>query len=128
VYLLWKGFTFPGIVVKLCTLKTIRTCNNFNPFYVVKLEFWYFVKVFRSISNVCVSNVITVICCYVGDPWDDEFKLMNSIALLSYPVHVHSNLIPLRQGLVYVGLITWEGCHSMVSEGSPISIDIKVIL
>jgi hypothetical protein len=61
---------------------------------------------------VCVSNVITVICRYVGDPWDDEFKLMNSIALLSYPVHVHSNLRALRQGLVYVGLITWEGCHS----------------
>jgi hypothetical protein len=31
----------------------------------------------------------------VGDPWDDEFELMNSIALLSYPVHVHSHLRPL---------------------------------
>jgi hypothetical protein len=31
----------------------------------------------------------------VGDPWDDEFKLMNSIALLSYTVHVHSHLRPL---------------------------------
>jgi hypothetical protein len=28
----------------------------------------------------------------MGDPWYDEFKLMNSIALLSYPVHVHSHL------------------------------------
>jgi hypothetical protein len=46
----------------------------------------------------------------VGDPWDDEFKLMNSI-VLSYPVHMHSNLRPLRQGLVHVGLIIWEGCH-----------------
>jgi hypothetical protein len=61
---------------------------------------------------VCVSNVITVICMNVGDPWDDEFKLMNSIALLSYPVHMHSNLRPLRQGLVHVGTITYEGCHS----------------
>jgi hypothetical protein len=47
----------------------------------------------------------------VGDPWDDEFQLGNSIALLSYPVHVHSHLRPIRQGLVHVGLITWEGCH-----------------
>jgi hypothetical protein len=31
----------------------------------------------------------------VGDPWDDEFKLMNLIALLSYTVHVHSHLRPL---------------------------------
>jgi hypothetical protein len=53
---------------------------------------------------------------------------MNSIALLSYPVHVHSNLRPLRQGLVHVGLIIWEGCHSGVLERSPISMDIKVIL
>jgi hypothetical protein len=50
----------------------------------------------------------------VGDPWDDEFKLMNSIAFLSYSVHVHSNLRPVRQGLVHVGLIIWEGCHSTV--------------
>jgi hypothetical protein len=28
----------------------------------------------------------------VGDPWYDEFKLMKSIALLSYPVHMHSHL------------------------------------
>ena len=77
---------------------------------------------------MCVSNVITVIYMNVGDPWDDEFKLMNSIALLSYPVHVHSHLRPVRQGLVHVGLITWEGCHSVVSERSPISMDIKVIL
>jgi hypothetical protein len=41
---------------------------------------------------VFVSNVITVIYMNVGDPWDDEFKLMNSIALLSYTVHVHSHL------------------------------------
>jgi hypothetical protein len=52
----------------------------------------------------------------VGDPWDDELKLMNSIALLSYLVHMHSNLRPLRQGLVHVGLITWKGCHGVVSE------------
>jgi hypothetical protein len=64
----------------------------------------------------------------VGDPWDYEFKLMNLIALLSYLVHVHSHLRPLRQGLVHVGLITWEGYHSMVSERSPNSMDIKVIL
>jgi hypothetical protein len=71
-----------------------------------------FCKVFRSISEVCVSIVITVICMNVGDPWDDEFELVNSIALLSYLVHVHSHLRPLRQGLVHVGPITWEGCHS----------------
>ena len=47
----------------------------------------------------------------MGDPWDDEFQLANSIALLSYPVHVHSHLRPIRQGLVHVGLKTWEGCH-----------------
>jgi hypothetical protein len=75
---------------------------------------------------VCVSNVITVIYCYVGDPWDDEFQLANSIALLSYPVHVHSHPRPVRQGLVHVGLVTWEGRHSVVSERSPK--DIKVIL
>jgi hypothetical protein len=52
-----------------------------------------FYKVFRSyLRSVCVSNVITVICMYVGDPWDDEFKLVNSIALLSYTVHVYSHL------------------------------------
>jgi hypothetical protein len=28
----------------------------------------------------------------VGDLWDNEFKLLNSIALLSYTVHVHSHL------------------------------------
>jgi hypothetical protein len=44
---------------------------------------------------VRLSNVITVIYMNVGDPWDDEFKLMNSIALLSYTVHVHSHLRPL---------------------------------
>jgi hypothetical protein len=49
----------------------------------------------------------------VGDPWDDEFQLANSIALLSYPVHVHGHPRPVRQGLVHVGLITWEGCHSV---------------
>jgi hypothetical protein len=47
----------------------------------------------------------------VGDPWDDEFQLANSIALLSYPVHVHSHLRSVRQGLVHVDLITWEGYH-----------------
>jgi hypothetical protein len=54
-----------------------------------------FYEVFRSISEVCLSNVITVICMNVGDPWDDKFKLMNSIALLSYTVHMHSHLRPL---------------------------------
>jgi hypothetical protein len=49
----------------------------------------------------------------VGDRWDDEFQLANSIALLSYPVHVHSHLRPVRQGLMHVGLITWEGCHNI---------------
>jgi hypothetical protein len=44
---------------------------------------------------VCVSSVITVICMNVGDPWDDEFELMSSIALLSYPVHVHNHLRPI---------------------------------
>jgi hypothetical protein len=43
---------------------------------------------------------------------DDQFKLMNLIALSGYPVHVHSHLRPLWQGLVHVGLITWEGCHN----------------
>jgi hypothetical protein len=38
-------------------------------------------------------------------------RLLNSIALLSYPIHMHSHLRPLRQRLVRVGLITWEGCH-----------------
>jgi hypothetical protein len=51
----------------------------------------------------------------VGDPWDDEFELMNSIALLSYPVHVHTHPRPLWQGLVHVSLITWEGCHTALS-------------
>jgi hypothetical protein len=55
---------------------------------------------------VCVSNVITVIYMFMGDLWDNEFKLLNSIALLSYIVHMHSHLGPLRQGLVHVGLIT----------------------
>jgi hypothetical protein len=54
-----------------------------------------FCKVFCSISKVCVSSVITVICMNVEDPWDDEFELMNSIALLSYLVHVHNHLRPL---------------------------------
>jgi hypothetical protein len=34
------------------------------------------------------------------------------IALLSYVVHVHSHLRPSRQGLVHVGLITWEGSQT----------------
>jgi hypothetical protein len=42
-----------------------------------------------------VSNVITVIYMNVGDLWDNEFKLLNSIALLSYTIHVHSHLRPL---------------------------------
>jgi hypothetical protein len=28
---------------------------------------------------------------------------------------MHSHLRPLRQGLVHVGLITWEGCHTPLS-------------
>jgi hypothetical protein len=54
----------------------------------------------------------------VGDPWDDEFKLMNSIALLSYPIHMRSNLRPLWQGLMHVGLITWKGYHLKVTLAS----------
>jgi hypothetical protein len=52
------------LLYKLCTLGIIRTCNNFNCFYDVKLEIWncknMFCKVFRSVSDVCVSNVVTV--------------------------------------------------------------------
>jgi hypothetical protein len=61
----------------------------------------------------------------VGDPWDDEFQLANSIALLSYPVHVHSHLRPLRQGLVHVGLITWEGCHIFLRGGDPPTVSLS---
>jgi hypothetical protein len=65
-------------------------------FYVVKLEIWKYKVCLLSLplylQNVCVSNVITVIYMNVGDPWNDEFKLMNSLALLSYTVHVHSHL------------------------------------
>ena len=41
--------------------------------------------------------MITVICMNVGDLRDDEFELVNSIALLSYPGHVHSHLRPLME-------------------------------
>jgi hypothetical protein len=58
----------------------------------------------------------------VGDPWDYEFQLANSIALLSYPVHVHNHLRLVRQGLVHVGLITWEGCHTSTQSLKPIQI------
>jgi hypothetical protein len=40
----------------------------------------------------------------VGDPWDDEFKLMNLIAILSYQVHVHSHLRPLMSRIGACGL------------------------
>jgi hypothetical protein len=60
----------PKCCIKLCNLCTIRTCNNYNSFYHVKLELWkckvYFVKVFRSICNACVSNVITVMYMLCG--------------------------------------------------------------
>jgi hypothetical protein len=59
----------------------------------------------------------------VGDPWDDEFQLANSIALLSYPVHVHNHLRLVRQGLVHVGLITWEGCHTYKVQDTPFYLD-----
>jgi hypothetical protein len=50
---------------------------------------------------------------------------MNSMALLSYPVHVHSNLRPLRQGLVHVGLIIWEGCHTRsLPSGADLSVPV----
>jgi hypothetical protein len=45
----------------------------------------------------------------VGDPWDDEFGLMNSIALLSYPVHVHSHLRPLMARIGACGPDNLEG-------------------
>jgi hypothetical protein len=77
---------------------------------------------------VFVSNVINVIYMNVGDLWDNEFKLLNSIALLSYMVHVHSHLRPLMARIGACGPETWEGCHRVVSKRSPISMDIKVIL
>jgi hypothetical protein len=59
----------------------------------------------------------------VGDPWDYEFKLMNSIALLSYLVHVHSHLRPLMAridacGPNNLGRLSqmagagWRGCNT----------------
>jgi hypothetical protein len=65
---------------------------------------------------VFVSNVITVIYMNVGDLWDNEFKLLNSKALLSYLIHVHNYLRPSRQGLVHVGPVTWEGCHNFYTQ------------
>jgi hypothetical protein len=58
---------------------------------------------------VCTKCDYCNIHVFVGDLWDNEFKLLNLIALLSYLVHVHNRLRPLR--LVHVSLITWEGCH-----------------
>jgi hypothetical protein len=45
---------------QLCTLGTIRTCNNYNSSYVVKLELWkckiYFVKSSAlSLKCVCIK-------------------------------------------------------------------------
>jgi hypothetical protein len=74
-----------------------------------------FCKVFRSISEVCVSSVITVICMNVGDPWNDEFELVNSIALLSYPVHVHSHLRPLMARVGACGPDNLEGLSQLTS-------------
>jgi hypothetical protein len=37
-----------------------------------------FVKSSTLSPKMCVSNVITIICMNVGDPWDNEFKLLNS--------------------------------------------------
>jgi hypothetical protein len=64
----------------------------------------------------------------VGDPWDEEFQLANSIALLSYLIHVHNHPRPVKQGLVHVGLITWEGCHRFGHGGglTPSGITVKV--
>jgi hypothetical protein len=80
-----------------------------------------FYKVFRSyLWSVCVSNVITVICMYGGRSlgwWVQVVELV--IALLSYLVHLHSHLRPSRQGLVHVGPITWEGCHSSAPQQTP---------
>jgi hypothetical protein len=40
----------------------------------------------------------------VGDLWDNEFKLLNSIALLSYMVHMHRHLRPLMARIGACGL------------------------
>ena len=68
-----------------------------------------------------VSNVITIIYMNVGDLWDNEFKLLNSIALLSYTVHVHSHLRPLMARIGACGPDNLGGCHRVVSERSPLA-------
>jgi hypothetical protein len=51
---------------KLCTLGTIRTCNNYNSSYVVKLELWKckvcFVKTY-ALSPKCAC--IKCDCCNI---------------------------------------------------------------
>jgi hypothetical protein len=51
----------------------------------------------------------------VGDPWDDEFELMNSIALSSYPVHVHSHLRPLMARVCACGPDNFGGLSHQMS-------------
>jgi hypothetical protein len=64
---------------------------------------------------VFVSNVINVIYMNVGDPWNDEFKLINSIALLSYKVHVYSHQRPLMARIGARGLDNLGGLsHSVL--------------
>jgi hypothetical protein len=55
----------------------------------------------------------------VGDPWDDEFQLVNSIALLSYPVHVHSHLRPLMARVGACGPDNLGGLSQMVRRHGP---------
>jgi hypothetical protein len=81
----------------------------------------YVCKVFCSISKVCVSNVVTVIYMNVGDPWDDEFKLMKSIALLSYMVHMHSHLRLLMARINACGLDNLGGLSQSPSSRTRIS-------
>jgi hypothetical protein len=55
-----KASHFP-LCNKLCTLSTVRTCNNYNSFYDVKLEIWNcrmcFVKSFAlSPMYVCIKG------------------------------------------------------------------------
>jgi hypothetical protein len=70
---------------------------------------------------VCVSNVVTVIYMNVGDPWDDEFKLMKSIALLSYMVHMHSHLRLLMARINACGLDNLGGLSQSPSSRTRIS-------
>jgi hypothetical protein len=77
---------------------------------------------------VCVWNVIIVIYMNVGDPWDDEFKMLDSIALLSYPIHVHNHLRPLMVRICACGPDNSGGLSQSGFGAIPISMDTKVIL